>query len=233
MYQKYIKRILDIICALAALIVFGWVYIIAAIAVRVKLGSPVLFKQPRPGIKDKNGNETVFCLWKFRTMTDERNSDGTLKSDEERLVPFGAKLRDWSLDELPEAINILKGEMSVVGPRPQLVRDMVFMTDEQRKRHNIRPGLTGLAQVRGRNAISWEKKLSSDLEYIENITFLGDLKIVIKTVTDVFSHDGITEDGEATATDFGDYLLADGKITAEEYKKKQLEAKKILEKAGF
>lgn len=233
MYQKYVKRILDIICALAALIVFGWVYIIVAIAVRVKLGSPVLFKQPRPGIKDKNGNETVFCLWKFRTMTDERNSDGTLKSDEERLVPFGAKLRDWSLDELPEAINILKGEMSVVGPRPQLVRDMVFMTDEQRKRHNVRPGLTGLAQVRGRNAISWEKKLSSDLEYIENITFLGDLKIVIKTVTDVFSHDGITEDGEATATDFGDYLLADGKITAEEYKKKQLEAKKILEKAGF
>ena len=234
MYQKYIKRILDIICALSALIVFGWVYIITAIAVRIKLGSPVIFKQPRPGIKDKNGNENVFCLCKFRTMTDARNPDGTLKSDEERLVPFGKKLRDWSLDELPEAINILKGEMSVVGPRPQLVRDMVFMSDEQRKRHNVKPGLTGLAQVSGRNAVSWENKLSTDLKYIENITFLGDLKIVMKTVTNVFiSHEGITEDGMATATDYGDYLLQSGKITAEEYEKKQQEAKKILEKAGF
>ena len=234
MYQKYIKRILDIICALSALIVFGWVYIVVAIAVRVKLGSPVIFRQPRPGTKDKNGNETVFCLCKFRTMTDAKNSDGTLKSDEERLVPFGKKLRDWSLDELPEAINILKGEMSVVGPRPQLVRDMVFMSEEQRKRHNVKPGLTGLAQVSGRNAVSWENKLSTDLKYIENITFLGDLKIVIKTVTNVFiSHEGITEDGMATATDYGDYLLQNGKISAEEYEEKQQEAKMILEKAGY
>lgn len=234
MYQKYIKRILDIICALSALIVFGWLYIITAIAVRAKLGSPVIFKQPRPGIKDKDGNETVFCLYKFRTMTDAKNPDGTPKSDEERLVPFGVKLRNWSLDELPEAINILKGEMSVVGPRPQLVRDMVFMSEEQRKRHNVKPGLTGLAQVSGRNAISWENKLSIDLKYIENITFLGDLKIVIKTVTNVFvSHDGITEDGMVTATDYGDYLLLSGKTTPEEYEKKQQEAKKILEKAGY
>jgi len=234
MYQKYIKRILDIICALAALIFFGWVYIIVAVSVRIKLGSPVIFKQPRPGIKDKDGNETVFCLYKFRTMTDEKNPDGTLKSDKERLVPFGQKLRDWSLDELPEAINILKGEMSVVGPRPQLVRDMVFMSDEQRKRHGVRPGLTGLAQVRGRNAISWEKKLDSDLEYIDNITFINDLKIVLKTVTDVFvEHEGITEEGMATATDFGDYLLEGGKISKEEYENKQRIAETILKKAGY
>ena len=180
-YQRYIKRLLDIVCALLAMIVFCWLYAILAVLVRVKLGSPVLFTQPRPG-KD----EKIFKLYKFRTMTDARDGQGNLLPDEVRLTPFGRALRSTSLDELPEAINILKGDMSVIGPRPQLVRDMVFMTPEQRQRHTVRPGLSGLAQTRGRNALSWDGKLSTDLEYIQNVTFLGDLKIIFDTVKQVF-----------------------------------------------
>ena len=177
MYKRYIKRALDIFCALAAIIVFWWLYLIVAILVRVKLGSPVIFKQPRPG-KD----ERIFNLYKFRTMTDERDENGNLLPDEVRLTKFGKLLRATSLDELPECINILKGDMSVVGPRPQLVRDMVFMTDAQRTRHTVRPGLTGLAQVSGRNNITWEQKFEYDLRYIDRITFIGDLKIILQTV---------------------------------------------------
>ena len=180
-YQRYIKRLLDIVCALLAMIVFCWLYAILAVLVRVKLGSPVLFTQPRPG-KD----EKIFKLYKFRTMTDARDGQGNLLPDEVRLTPFGRALRSTSLDELPEAFNILKGDMSVIGPRPQLVRDMVFMTPEQRQRHTVRPGLSGLAQTRGRNALSWDGKLSTDLEYIQNVTFLGDLKIIFDTVKQVF-----------------------------------------------
>ena len=176
-YERYIKRLLDIVCALAALIVFCWLYAILAVLVRVKLGSPVLFTQPRPGKGEK-----IFKLYKFRTMTDARDANGDLLPDEVRLTPFGKALRATSLDELPEAINILKGDMSVIGPRPQLVRDMVFMTPEQRQRHTVRPGLSGLAQTRGRNAISWDGKLATDLEYIQHVTFLGDVKIIFDTV---------------------------------------------------
>lgn len=228
MYQHFFKRFFDIVCALLALIVFCWLYAIIAILVRVKLGSPVLFKQIRPGVKDKNGQEKLFKLYKFRTMTDERDAEGKLLPDEIRLTKFGAWLRSTSLDELPEAINILKGDMSVIGPRPQLVRDMVFMTEEQRQRHNVKPGLSGLAQVRGRNAISWEGKLATDLEYIEHITFLGDVKIVLQTVGKFLKREDITEEGEATATDFGVYLLESGQIEKSEYDFKQNEAKELL-----
>lgn len=227
-YKHIFKRILDVICALLALTVFCWLYIIIAVLVRFKLGSPVLFKQVRPGMKDKNGQEKLFTLYKFRTMTDEKDADGNLLPDEIRLTKFGALLRSTSLDELPEAINILKGDMSVIGPRPQLVRDMVFMTEEQRRRHEVRPGLSGLAQVRGRNAISWESKLAADLEYIEHITFFEDVKIVIQTIGKFLKREGITEDGEATARDFGDYLLESGTVSKEEFDEKQTEALRLV-----
>lgn len=230
MYQKFFKRTLDIICALLALTVFCWLYVILAILVRVKLGSPVLFKQPRPGKKGKDGKEKIFNLYKFRTMTDEKDENGNLLPDEVRLTKFGAKLRDWSLDELPEALNILKGDMSVIGPRPQLVRDMVFMTPEQRRRHDVRPGLSGLAQVSGRNAISWEGKLNTDLEYIEKVTFARDCKIIFQTVGKVLKREGVSAEGMATADDYGDELLKSGVIEQEFYDEKMNEAKEILEK---
>ena len=226
-YERYIKRLLDIICALAALIVFGWLYIIVAILVRVKLGSPVLFTQPRPG-KD----EKIFKLYKFRTMTDARDENGKLLPDDVRLTKFGKALRSTSLDELPEAFNILKGDMSVIGPRPQLVRDMVFMTPEQRLRHTVRPGLSGLAQTRGRNALSWDGKLETDLEYIQHVTFLGDLKIIFDTVKQVFFRQKGLENSDVDEVDitddFGDYLLKAGRVSMEEYAEKQGEAKELL-----
>ena len=156
-YERYIKRILDITFALLAIIIFGWLFIIVAVLVKLKMGSPVVFKQPRPGIIDpKTGRERIFNMYKFRTMSDKKDKNGNLLPDEQRLGRFGRTLRSTSLDELLEVFNILKGDMSIIGPRPQLVRDMVFMTDEQRSRHTVKPGLSGLAQVKGRNAITWE-----------------------------------------------------------------------------
>ncbi len=223
-YEKYIKRLFDIVCSLLAIIVFGWLYAIIAVLVKMKLGSPVLFTQPRPG-KD----EKIFKMYKFRSMTDERDENGALLPDEARLTKYGKWLRSTSLDELPEAFNILNGTMSVIGPRPQLVKDLVFMTPEQRMRHTAKPGLSGLAQVNGRNDISWEDKLSWDLKYIENITFIGDIKIIFATVGKAFiKHEGITEGDMATAEDFGDYLLSRGRIGKEEYDLKQAEAEEKL-----
>lgn len=232
-YERYIKRLLDILCALAAIIVFGWLYIIIAVLVRVKLGSPVLFKQPRPGkIDPKTGQERIFSMYKFRSMSDERDENGNLLPDELRLGKFGKALRATSLDELPEAFNILKGDMSVIGPRPQLVRDMVFMTDEQRMRHTVRPGLSGLAQTRGRNALSWDGKLSADLEYIRNVTFRSDVKIIFDTVKQVFLGQKGLEDSDVDEVDitddFGDYLLKAGRVGREEYERKQAEARELL-----
>ncbi len=230
-YERYIKRLLDILCALAAIIVFGWLYVIVAIMVRVKLGAPVLFQQPRPGKVDpKTGREKIFHMYKFRTMSDERDENGNLLPDEFRLGKFGKALRATSLDELPEAFNILKGDMSVIGPRPQLVRDMVFMTDEQRLRHTAKPGLSGLAQVMGRNALAWEDKLCWDLKYIENVSFLGDVRIVWQTFKKVFVRSNITESSEEidVTLDYGDALLKAGKVTREEYEAKQAEAKRLL-----
>ena len=228
-YEKYVKRILDIICSLLAITVFFWLYIIIAIIVRIKMGSPVLFKQPRPGIV-KNGKETIFDMYKFRTMTDARDENGELLPDEKRLPPFGAWLRKTSLDELPEAFNILKGDMSVIGPRPQLVRDMVFMSEQQRMRHTAKPGLSGLAQVKGRNAISWEEKLEWDLKYIEKVSFINDVKIILETVKTAFiKAEGITDGENATALDFGDYLLNVGKISKNQYDAEQERARRLLE----
>lgn len=227
-YEKYIKRLLDIICSLLAIVVFCWLYAIIAIIVRIKMGSPVLFKQPRPGLV-KNGKESIFDMYKFRTMTDERDEQGNLLPDEKRLLPFGAWLRRTSLDELPEAISILKGDMSVIGPRPQLVRDMVFMSDQQRMRHTAKPGLSGLAQTKGRNAISWEEKLNWDLKYIEKVSFWGDLKLVLATVKTAFiKAEGITDGENVTALDYGDALLKAGKVSREKYDALQAHAKNLI-----
>ncbi len=211
-YRKYIKRPMDFILSLCAIIVLAPCLLIIAVLVRVKLGSPVLFKQKRPGL-----NEKIFTMYKFRTMTDERDDNGELLPDSERLTKFGKLLRSTSLDELPELFNILTGDMSIVGPRPQLVRDMVFMTPEQRKRHSVLPGLTGWAQVNGRNGITWEEKLLLDSEYIDTITFLKDWKIIFMTVAKVFQRDGVSAEGMDTAEDYGDYLLRDKRITVDEY----------------
>jgi lipopolysaccharide/colanic/teichoic acid biosynthesis glycosyltransferase len=212
MYRKYFKRLFDVICSLLALIVLSPVLLVTAILVRFKLGSPVIFKQKRPGLHEK-----IFTLYKFRTMTNQRDEQGDLLPDEVRLTKFGKMLRSTSLDELPELWNILKGDMSVVGPRPQLIKDMVFMTTEQRERHSVRPGLTGLAQVNGRNAIAWETKLQFDLDYLKRITFLRDLALIFRTLYKTIKRDGISQEGMDTGMDLGEYLLASGSISSDLY----------------
>ena len=222
-YKRYIKRPMDMILSLAAILVLSPVFLIVAILVRFKLGSPILFKQKRPGL-----NEKIFTIYKFRTMTDKKDENGTLLPDDIRLTKFGRFLRSTSLDELPELFNILKGDMSIVGPRPQLVKDLVFMTPEQQKRHSVLPGLTGWAQVNGRNAVTWEKKLELDLEYIENVTFLNDAKIVLLTIAKVFKREGISADGMDTAEDYGDYLLRLSRISQDQYYEALEKSKKLL-----
>lgn len=212
LYKKYFKRPMDFILSLIAIIVLSPVLLITALLVRTKLGSPVIFKQKRPGL-----NGMIFTLCKFRTMTDERDECGNLQADEIRLTRFGKILRSTSLDELPELFNILKGNMSVIGPRPQLVKDMVFFNEEQMKRQSILPGLSGLAQVNGRNCILWEDKFKYDLKYLENITFLGDWKLILRTIINVLKKNGISSEGMATAEDFGDYLLREKRISEGEY----------------
>lgn len=227
-YEKYIKRLLDVVCSLLFIIAFSWLFAIIALIVRVKMGSPILFKQPRPGVI-KKGKETIFDMYKFRSMTDKRDENGNLLPDDQRLPKFGALLRSTSLDELPEVFCILKGDMSVVGPRPQLVRDMVFMSEAQRMRHTAKPGLTGLAQVKGRNAVTWEEKLNWDLKYIEKVSFLGDVKILFETVAVVFKKSGITDGENATALDYGDALLKAGKISEAKYNAEQEHAGILIE----
>lgn len=223
-YEIYFKRPLDFICGMLAILVFWPVYLVVAILVWIKLGSPILFIQERPGLDEK-----IFRLYKFRTMTDAQDENGELMPDEIRLTKFGKMLRNTSLDELPEAFNIIKGDMSIIGPRPQLVRDMVFMSDEHRRRHTVRPGLSGLAQVNGRNDIDWEDKLDWDLKYIDKITFIGDVKIILQTIVKAFiRREGITEENMATAEDYGEYLLIRGKISKEKYDEKQEKARNLL-----
>ena len=205
-YCRYIKRGLDILCALAAMIVFCWLYGIIAILVRVKLGSPVIFKQLRPG-KD----EKIFCLYKFRTMTDKRDDRGKLLPDEQRLTKFGKWLRSTSLDELPEAWNILKGDMSVVGPRPLLVEYLERYDDRQRHRQDVRPGLSGYAQIHGRNAISWKKRFELDVWYTENVSLWLDIRIVMKTVVVAMGGKNISSETSATMEEFMDTPVGVGK----------------------
>lgn len=224
MYAKYFKRPLDFILSLAALIVLSPVLLVLAILGAIKMKGNPFFTQLRPG-KD----EKIFKLIKFRSMTCERDADGNLLPDEQRLTRYGKLLRSTSLDELPELINILKGDMSIVGPRPQLVRDMVFMTSEQRKRHTVRPGLTGLAQVNGRNNITWEQKFEYDLAYIDGgVTLWGDIKIIFMTVGKVFHREDTVREGTASDLDLGDWLLQKGEVTEEAYAERQNEAKGLL-----
>lgn len=229
MYANFFKRVLDIVLsflALAVLLPFLLAFsVIGAFAMR---GNP-FFTQLRPGKKGKDGNERIFRLIKFRTMNNRRDAAGKLLPDELRLNGYGRWLRSTSIDELPELINILVGDLSIVGPRPQLVRDMVFMTSEQRRRHDVRPGLTGLAQVSGRNNITWEQKFEYDLLYIDNgITFFGDLKIIIMTVGRVLKRSDTVRDGTSSDMDFGDWLVLEGKVDENEYEEKQNEAKTLL-----
>jgi len=202
-YEKYIKRPLDCILAAGAFVVLSPVMGVTALAVRKKLGTPVLFSQERPGrIDPKTGKEKIFKLYKFRSMTDERGADGELLPDEIRLTDFGKLLRSTSLDELPELINIIKGDMAIVGPRPLLVRYLPRYNEHQRRRHEVRPGLTGLAQVHGRNSVGWEDKFNWDVEYVDNISFVNDAKIIFKTVTSVLKREGISSDTSATMEEF-------------------------------
>lgn len=197
MYAKYFKRSMDFTLALLALIILSPVLLITAILVRIKLGSPVIFKQARPGL-----NEKIFNLYKFRTMTSETDENGNLLPDDKRLTKFGKTLRSTSLDELPELINIIKGDMSIVGPRPLLVRYLPRYNKHQARRHEVRPGFTGLAQVNGRNAISWQEKFNYDVEYVDHITFIGDIKIILKTVKTVLFKEGITSETSVTMEEF-------------------------------
>ena len=197
-YAKYIKRLLDILCSSLGMILFCWLYGVIAILVRVKLGSPVIYKAKRPGkIDPKTGKETIFELYKFRSMTNETDENGKLLPDTQRLTKFGRALRSTSLDELPEVFNIFKGDMSIVGPRPLAMSYLNYYTEEEHHRHDVRPGLTGLAQVSGRNSLSWEDKFQFDLDYIRNLSFIGDVKILGKTVWKVLKRDGIGQGEEA------------------------------------
>ena len=196
-YEKYIKRLIDILCSLIVLILFWWLYIILAVLVRFKLGSPILFKQQRPG-----KNEKIFNMYKFRTMTDARNENGELLPDEVRLTRFGKALRATSLDELPEIFNILKGDMSLIGPRPLLVQYLPRYNETQHHRHDVKPGLTGYAQAHGRNAVSWEEKFEMDVWYVEHISLKTDFKVIIDTIKTVVKKEGISSDTSVTMEEF-------------------------------
>lgn len=229
MYEKYFKRVLDFCLSATALLVLSPILLVLLMVGAIVMGGNPIFVQPRPGKKGKDGKEKIFYLLKLRSMSNRRGEDGELLPDAQRLGKYGAFLRSTSADELPSLINILIGDMALVGPRPQLVRDMTFMTPEQRRRHDVRPGLTGLAQVNGRNNITWEQKLSYDLEYIDTgITFLGDLKILLQTVGKVLKRSDIVREGTVSDMDFGDWLLEKGEIDETTYAEKQAEAKELL-----
>lgn len=223
MYERFFKRLLDFTFSVILFVILSPLMILLIVIGAVACKGNPFFTQLRPG-----KNEKIFKLIKFKTMTDERDLNGKLLPDEKRLTVYGKFLRSTSLDELPELLNIIKGDMAFVGPRPLLVRDMTFMTDEERGRHTVRSGLTGLAQCSGRNNMTWEKRFEYDLRYVRNITLLNDVKILIKTVAVVFKKEGISENDMATATDLGDYLLYNGKISQDEYNEKQSIASEII-----
>lgn len=223
-YARYIKRPMDFILSLCAIIVLSPILLALIILGAIVMKGNPFFVQKRPG-KD----EKIFKMIKFRTMTCEKDENGKLLPDEKRLTKYGKFLRNTSLDELPELFNILKGDMSIIGPRPQLVKDMVFMSSKERMRHTVLPGLSGLAQINGRNAIAWESKFAYDLEYIQNITFLGDWKIIFLTFLKVFKRDDISAEGMETAEDYGDWLLNNGKIDQALYNELQNEALQYMQ----
>ena len=227
MYERYIKRIIDFSVSLLALTVLSPIFLVLIVVTCLAMKGNPFFIQGRPGKSEK-----IFKLIKFRTMTCSKDKDGNLLPDDIRLTKYGKFLRSTSLDELPQLFNILKGDMALIGPRPQLVKDMVFMTEAQRLRHTVRPGLSGLAQIKGRNSISWEEKLSYDLEYIENITFLGDLRITFLTFLTFFKRDGISAEGTDTSVDLGDYLLDKGEVSREEYSRLVNQSKVLLNSVG-
>jgi lipopolysaccharide/colanic/teichoic acid biosynthesis glycosyltransferase len=223
LYRHFFKRFFDIVLSLTALIVLSPILLLITILGVIKMKGNPFFLQSRHG-----KNEKIFRLMKFRTMTCEKDKDGNDLPDDMRLTKYGRMLRSTSLDELPELFNILFGQMAIVGPRPQLVRDMVFMTPEQRKRHSVRQGLTGLAQISGRNNISWEDKFNYDLQYIKHITFWGDIKIILVTALKVFKREDVVREGTMSDMDLGDWLLAEGKISQYEYDQKLIAAKKYM-----
>ncbi|MCH5190001.1 MAG: sugar transferase [Oscillospiraceae bacterium] len=229
MYAKFIKRPLDFILSVTALIVISpFLLLLTVVGAIVLKGNP-FFTQLRPGKKDKDGNEKIFKLIKFRTMSNAKDKDGNLLPDAQRLGKYGKLLRSTSLDELPSLVNIVSGSLSIVGPRPQLVRDMIFMNDEQRRRHNVRPGLTGLAQVNGRNNITWEQKFEYDLQYIDGgITFTGDVKIILKTIGKVLKRSDTVREGTVSDMDFGDWLLQFGEVEQEYYDDMQEKARELI-----
>ena len=229
MYAKFVKRQMDFVLSLLALIVLCPILLVlVAIGAIVMRGNP-FFVQPRPGKKGKDGIEKIFYLIKLRTMSNARGADGELLPDDQRLGKYGKFIRSTSLDELPSLVNILRGDLSIVGPRPQLVRDMTFMNAEQRRRHDVRPGLTGLAQISGRNNITWEQKFEYDLKYIDSgITLIGDVKIILKTIGKVLKRSDTVREGTVSDMDFGDWLMREGKVDQKTYEEKQAEAKELL-----
>ena len=230
MYAKFLKRMIDFILSVTALIVLSPVLLILTVVGAIAMKGNPFFLQPRPGKKGKDGKEKIFKLIKFRTMSNAKDKDGNLLPDDQRLGKYGAWLRSTSLDELPELANIAVGHLGICGPRPFLVRDCVFMTEEQRRRYDVRPGLTGLAQVNGRNNITWEQKIEYDLQYIDSgITFIGDMKIIFQTVGKVLKRSDTVREGTVSDMDFGDWLKMEGKVDQETYDAKQTEAKEMLE----
>lgn len=205
-YEAFVKRFIDFTFSLLAVICFSWLYLIVAISIKAKLGSPVLFKQERPGKEEK-----IFKLYKFRTMTDEKDEKGEFLPDEIRLTKFGKILRSTSLDELPELINVIKGDMSIIGPRPLLIQYLPYYTEEERCRHNVRPGLTGLSQINGRNYSPWEERFAYDISYVNKITFMRDIKIIFNTVKMVFSRSGVADRSQIHSDENGDlFIIIDG-----------------------
>lgn len=227
-YKQFFKRFYDILLSSIAIIVLSPLFLILIIVGSIKMKGNPFFFQYRPGKKNKNGQEKIFKLIKFRTMSNEKDKDGNLLPDEVRLNRYGKFLRSTSLDELPELFNIFIGNMSIIGPRPQLVKDMIFMTPKQRNRHNVRPGLSGLAQVNGRNNITWEEKIEFDLKYCSKISLIGDVRLIFETVIKVFKRENIEREGTVSDIDYGDWLLKENQITEYEYEEKQKEAKELL-----
>lgn len=227
-YKPFFKRFWDIVLSGLAIIVLSPLLLVLSILGAIFMRGNPFFVQKRPGKKDKNGNERIFKLIKFRTMSNKKDANGELLSDAQRLNKYGKFLRSTSLDELPELLNIFIGSMSIIGPRPQLVRDVVFMSEDQKHRHDIRPGLSGLAQVKGRNSITWEKKIEYDIEYIKRISLFNDIDLILKTIVVVLKRKGTVREGTVSDMDLGDWLLQNGKITQEEYDNKKREAMRIL-----